>query len=47
MIATKVLRNLPGAYSFINATTLGMTRPMPSPAMKAYMQPLEYWLFRM
>ncbi|MNE39536.1 hypothetical protein D3C80_1334960 [compost metagenome] len=36
MIATNVLRNLPGAYSFIRATTLGMTPPMPSPATKRH-----------
>ena len=36
MIATKVLRILPGAYSFISATTLGMTPPIPSPATKRH-----------
>ncbi|MCY1250958.1 hypothetical protein D9M72_646580 [compost metagenome] len=34
MIATRVLRIFFGAYSFISATTLGITPPMPSPAMK-------------
>ncbi|MNZ16178.1 hypothetical protein D3C78_331450 [compost metagenome] len=34
MIATRVLRIFFGAYSFISATTLGITPPMPSPATK-------------
>ena len=34
MIATRVLRIFFGAYSLISATTLGITPPMPRPAMK-------------
>ncbi|MNJ53563.1 hypothetical protein D3C77_489570 [compost metagenome] len=37
MIATRVLRMRLGAYSFINATTLGITPPMPKPARKRQM----------
>ncbi|MNE44032.1 hypothetical protein D3C80_1382410 [compost metagenome] len=36
MIATRVLRDFFGAYSFINATTLGITPPMPRPAMNRH-----------
>ena len=32
MSATRVLRDRLGAYSFINATTFGMTPPIPRPA---------------
>ncbi len=37
MIATRVLRIFFGAYSFISATTLGITPPMPRPAIKRQM----------
>ncbi|MOA07795.1 hypothetical protein D3C78_1275170 [compost metagenome] len=36
MIATRVLRSFFGAYSFISATTLGITPPMPRPARKRH-----------
>ena len=37
MMATRVLRERLGAYSFINATALGMRPPQPKPAMKRKM----------
>ncbi|MNZ95357.1 hypothetical protein D3C78_1145030 [compost metagenome] len=36
MIATRVLRDFFGAYSFIRATTFGITPPIPRPAMKRH-----------
>ena len=37
MTATSVLRSFFGAYSFINATTLGINPPQPRPARKRKM----------
>jgi len=37
MTATSVLRSRLGAYSFISATTLGISPPQPSPARKRKM----------